>query len=304
MSHFLGHTARKSLGDVDVCAATPGFEDFLDVVTRAGSMRKAAVRLNVSPSSLNRQILALEQEIGSPIFERLPRNLRLTACGELIIAYARRTTREAQRLEAQLQDLKGLRRGEVSLATMAGLASNFLTGLAIQFQEQHPRVRLIFKRNSLVDIVAAVTAGEVDLGLAFGVRRDPAIRVILSIEARLGLVVAPSHPLASRSIVKLADCVAHPLILPDQSMVFRGILDDAFAKASLTVDPVIEATDFEMMKRFVILDRGVAFLNRINVDVELRRGELVFLPIREGHLLSQHLTLFQRERSAISTLAS
>ncbi len=276
----------------------------LDVVSRAGSMRKAAARLNVSPSSLNRQILALEREVEAPIFERLPRNLRLTASGELIIAYARRLTHDAERLEAQLQDLKGLRRGEVSLATMAGLASNFLTGLAIQFQERHPRVRLVFKRNSLNDILAAVTSGEVDLGLAFGVRRDPKIRLILSIETRLGLVVAPSHPLASRSVVKLVDCVAHPVNLSGASMVFRGILDEAFAMTSLNVDPVIEATDFEMMKRFVILDRGVAFLNRINVDFEVRRGELVFIPIREGHLLSQQLALFQRDRGVLSTVAS
>ena len=187
---------------------------------------------------------------------------------------------------------------------MAGLASNFLTGLAIDFQERHPRVRLVFKRNSLDDIMAAVNSGEVDLGFAFGVRRDPNIRVILSVETRLGLVVAPRHPLASRSLVKLADCVVHPLVLPGPSMVFRGILDEAFTKMSLAVDPVIEATEFEMMKRFVILNRGVAFLNRINIDVELRRGELVFVPIQEGSLLSQQLTLFQRERGVHSTLAS
>jgi DNA-binding transcriptional LysR family regulator len=285
-------------------ALQPRILKIVEEVVRTGSMRKAAGRLNVSPSSLNRQILALEQELGAPLFERFPRNLRLTASGELVIAFARRSAREAQRLEAQLEDLKGLRRGEVTLATMAGLASDFLTALAIEFQDRHPRVRLAFHRNSLDEIMSAVISGEVDLGLAFGVRRDPNIRVILSIEARLGLVVSPSHPLASRSVVKLTDCVLHPLILPGQSMVFRGILDEAFAKMAISVDPLIETTEFEMMKRFVMLNRGVAFLNRINIDIEQRRGELRFIPIQEGHLLSQQLTLFCRERGALSTLAS
>jgi DNA-binding transcriptional LysR family regulator len=285
-------------------ALEPRILKVLEEVARAGSMRKAAGRLNVSPSSLNRQILALEQELETPLFERFPRNLRLTASGELVIAYARRTTREARILEAQLEDLKGSRRGEVTLATMAGLASNFLTELAIEFQEHHPRVRLVFQRRSLEEITSGVISGEVDLGLAFGVRRDPNIRIILSIEARLGVVVAPSHPLARRSVVKLTDCVLHPIILPGRSMVFRGILDEAFAKMAISVDPLIETTEFEMMKRFVTLNGGVAFLNRINVDIEQRRGELVFIPIQEGNLSSQQLTLFCRERGALSTLAS
>src|SRR5579862_8524095 len=52
---------------------------YLDEVSRLGSIRKAAVRLNVASSAINRQILALENELGAPIFERMPRRLRLTA---------------------------------------------------------------------------------------------------------------------------------------------------------------------------------------------------------------------------------
>jgi len=163
---------------------------------------------------------------------------------------------------------------------------------------------VVARAGSMRKAAARLNVSPLDLGLAFGFRRDPNIREIVSIETRSGLVVAPSHPLASRSVVKLADCVGYPLILPGAGTVFRSVLDEAFAKTSLNVDPVIEATNFEMMKRFVILDRGVAFLNRINVDFELRRGELIFIPVRESHLLSEKLTLFQRERGALSTVAS
>src|ERR1700750_2052167 len=51
---------------------------YLDEVARLGSIRKAAARLNVASSAINRQILALEMELGAPIFERMPRRLRLT----------------------------------------------------------------------------------------------------------------------------------------------------------------------------------------------------------------------------------
>ncbi len=282
----------------------PRILQFLDEVARAGSMRKAAERLNVSASALNRQILALEADIGAPVFERLPRRLRLTATGELVVGYARRAIREMERLEAQFEDMKGLRRREVSVATMSGLASNFLTRLASEFQERHPHVKLRFETNKYPDLLAMVMAGDADLGFAFGLQPDPEIRVLAAVEMRLSAIVAPDHPLAKRTSVKLADCVGFPLILPVTSMVFRGILDEAFAKAAITVDPTIETNEFEMMKRFATMHRGVAILNPVNVDVERRRGELVSVPIRDSNLRSQTLSLFHRQRKPLSVQAS
>jgi DNA-binding transcriptional LysR family regulator len=61
------------------------FIRYFDEVARQGSIRKAADRLNVAPSAVNRQILKLEDELGAPLFERLPRGLRLTAAGEILI---------------------------------------------------------------------------------------------------------------------------------------------------------------------------------------------------------------------------
>ena len=54
---------------------------YLDEVARSGSIRKAADRLNVAASAINRQILSLEAELDTPLFERMPGGLRLTASG-------------------------------------------------------------------------------------------------------------------------------------------------------------------------------------------------------------------------------
>ena len=55
---------------------------YLDEVARAGSIRKAAERLNVSPTAVNRQILQLEEMLDVQLFQRLPRGMKLTAAGE------------------------------------------------------------------------------------------------------------------------------------------------------------------------------------------------------------------------------
>ena len=75
---------------------------YLDEVARLGSIRKASARLNVASSAINRQILALENELGTPIFERMPRRLRLTATGEVLIAHVRETLKGHARVESQI----------------------------------------------------------------------------------------------------------------------------------------------------------------------------------------------------------
>jgi Bacterial regulatory helix-turn-helix protein, lysR family len=72
---------------------------YIDAIARHGSIRKAAEALNVAPSALNRQVLDLEQDLGSALFERLPRGVRLTAAGEMFLAYARQAISELKALE-------------------------------------------------------------------------------------------------------------------------------------------------------------------------------------------------------------
>ena len=89
---------------------------YVDEVARTGSIRKAASHLNVAASAISRQILALETELGTPIFQRLPRKLILTAAGEVLVGHIRQTLKELTRAQSKIEELKGLRRGEITVA--------------------------------------------------------------------------------------------------------------------------------------------------------------------------------------------
>ena len=58
-------------------------------VARLGSIRRAAGQLNLTPSAMNRRLQELEAGIGTPLFERRPRGVRLTTAGEMFVRYAR-----------------------------------------------------------------------------------------------------------------------------------------------------------------------------------------------------------------------
>ena len=94
---------------------------YLDEVARRGSIRAAAGRLNVSSSAINRQILELENSLGAQIFHRLPKRLRLTPIGELLIAHVRQTLKDFERVQLRVDDMKSARTGDVTIATDLGV---------------------------------------------------------------------------------------------------------------------------------------------------------------------------------------
>ena len=91
---------------------------YIDEIARCGSIRLAAERLHVAASAVNRRLLDVEDELGTPVFERLPRGMRLTAAGERFLDRARNVLREleavhrtqiAHHLEKDLKSVRVLR---------------------------------------------------------------------------------------------------------------------------------------------------------------------------------------------------
>lgn len=102
------------------------FLHYIDEVARSGSIRQAAERLHVAASAVNRRLIDIEDELGAPIFERLPRGMRLTAAGELFIQYIRERGAALDQVRSAIEDLKGLRRGLVRITASQALAPEFL----------------------------------------------------------------------------------------------------------------------------------------------------------------------------------
>ena len=113
---------------------------YVDAVVRHGSIRKAAEGLAITPSALNRRILALEDELGVPIFERLGRGVRLSTAGELIVDVFRRQLAEVEQVKSQIADLSGMRRGHVTIACSQALLPYALPEQIETYQSRFPNV--------------------------------------------------------------------------------------------------------------------------------------------------------------------
>src|SRR5262249_44326042 len=107
---------RRGRGQGPSMIQPPRLYLYLDAVARAGSIRKAAEKLRVASAARTRRILDFEKEVGSPLFERLPRGVRLTAAGEVLIATIRRSLSDLAAAGSQIEQLRGLVRGSVRIA--------------------------------------------------------------------------------------------------------------------------------------------------------------------------------------------
>src|SRR5687768_7231126 len=106
------------------------------------SVSRASERLMVSQPAVSKQLKQLEQALGVPLFDRAPRGVRATQAGELLAGYARRIFGLADEAEQAVAELRGLRRGSLSIAAGTTIGVHLLPDVFVRFRQSHPGVRI------------------------------------------------------------------------------------------------------------------------------------------------------------------
>src|SRR5260370_2297499 len=204
---------------------------YVDEIARCGSIRRAAERLNVTASAVNRRVADLEEELGARLFERKPRGVRLTAAGELFVRYAREQATDVDRVKSQIEDLKGLRRGTVRIACSPPLPHEFLPAEIAAFRTLHPLVAFDVKVLDHERAINALATYDTDLVLVFRPPFLATFQPLMRLPQRLIALMAADHPLAGKRTVRLRDCAACPVALAQRSIVGRQLLPEVAARA-------------------------------------------------------------------------
>ncbi|MDR3523214.1 MAG: LysR family transcriptional regulator [Acetobacteraceae bacterium] len=277
---------------------------YFDAVRRAGSIRAAARRLNVASSAVNRQILALEAEVQSPLFDRLPSGLKLTAAGEILAHHVIGVLRDAERVQSELAALRGLETGHVEIVTLEGVCHRILPAAIATAHARSPRVTIGVGILGTEDIPRALAEGEAHLGLAFEVRRRPELRLIAARKFRIGAVVLPDSPLAREASLNVTGLRGHHLILPKSNFANRQQLHSALTPDEFAAGGRIEVGSIDLMKQLVLRGLGVGLMTMVGVEDDVETGRLVHVPLRQGRgFLESELGLYARADTALPLAA-
>jgi DNA-binding transcriptional LysR family regulator len=232
---------------------------YIEGIARAGSIRKAADDMNITASALNRRVQRFEEEFGCEIFERLPRGVRLNPAGEILMQHYRTQDSELRRVQSQVADLSGERRGHVAVACSQALIPYFLPAQIAAYRLDHPGVTfsvLVRDREAAEHDLATFSS---DLALVFEPVHMVDFEVLTRIPQVIHVMMRRDHPLASRPEVRLRDCLDHPHVLPTRLYGVRYLLELAAAQGSRPLRPIAESDSFDFMRHYVRHENAVAF---------------------------------------------
>ena len=272
-----------------------------DEVVRRGSIRKAAQALHLTAAAVHQQIMNLEEQVGTPLFDRLPRGMKLTTAGEIVIAAVRRGQRDFDNAMTQIEDLRSLRRGHINLAVSPSSAEHMVPEAIEAAIKSYPGITFSVRSGNGESILKWVETGEADIG--YGLRRKPPPGVVevRAFAQRLGLVAAPGHPLCELDRrPRLRDCLDYPLILMTPDTELRAMVDQIDHREQRKARPLVETSSVSMVRRLVANGLGIGFLIAENVAEDVEQGRLVWTPLSDAGAKS-FSCLYQRSDLTTTT---
>lgn len=260
-------------------------------VAASNSIREAADASNLTSSALNRRILELESELGAPLFERHARGTRLTSAGEIYLDYARRAVRDAESAQSHIDDLRGMRSGNINLSVVAVLANNRLMSTVTKFQEQFPKISFSITVAGSDDVVASVLSHQADLGIAFNLTTERDFHELAVQRYVMCAVMRSDHPCAGRTSISLGECASYPIAIADRSWGGRKLLDEYTSRTGFQLAAQVVSNSYEVLIAFVRRSNGLCFQIRAEQAREEDADGLVSIPVTEMATFARPMVL-------------
>ena len=248
--------------------------DVFAQIAASGSLTKAAVTLDTTPSAISRQLASLEKECGGRLFHRTGRGVALTELGLRILPRIQSLLRDADALTQEMKGSAGLLRGDVRLGLLAATAASLLPPLLAQLKAQHPGVMLRVLEGSSGQIDEWVASGHVDIalvarqGASFGPGEYP-------LATSLSCLVGPANdPLTQREHIDFTELHQVPLILAGLPNGMRKGLEQVARQMDVELCVAMEADSLLVQLAMVSSGCGYAILPAHAVNDGLKAGAL------------------------------
>lgn len=253
---------------------------FLEVVQR-GSITNAAKHLHVTASAVSRQILALEELLEAPLFDRLPRGMRPNPTGDLLAAHARRASLDAAAVISAIDSAQGMHQGHIRIACTSGFAIDFLPATMAEFRLISPGITFALQVEKPATISQRLLNGDVDIGLTYSRTAQKDIYVNYAQEGSVVVVMRPDHKLAKRKSLTLKQMHGHEIALPGPDNTVRQLFDIACSNRQLAFEPVLQCNEFETLLNFVQYGGGLTIAGTTSVIHRQLREPLHYVRLNE-----------------------
>jgi LysR family transcriptional activator of glutamate synthase operon len=255
---------------------------------------RAAAREHIAQPALSQQIRRLEEEVGLALVERTTRRVAITDAGELLVARARRILAEIDAAHFELQDLRGVHGGHVTVGAMHTMGPVDVALVLAIFHERHPGVELTVREQSSEELAEMLRVDELDLAFLSVTERIESHGLGLHqiVSEELVAVLPRDHPLGRRDRVRMAELAGDEFISYREGSRLRELLASASRRAGFEPRITLESNESQRIRRLVARGLGVAILPRSDA---VGPGADVAVATLVDPALSRDITLAWRE---------
>lgn len=252
-------------------------------VAEESGVSKGAERLHISQPAVSKQLAEFERAMGTLLFDRLPKGVRLTEAGRLLHGYARRLFAIEAEAERALRELRGVERGRLAVGASTTIGAYVLPSVLAAFHRAYPGVEIHLEIGNTDAIQEALEKGAIDLGFTEGAPPSENVEAIVFLEDELVAIAAPEYArrLLADGPLTIERLCEEPFLVRESGSGTRAVIEEALRQRELVARPAMTLGNTEAIKRVVVGGGGVALISRLTIREEEAQNRLVVLPLSD-----------------------
>ena len=272
---------------------------FVEVV-RQGGFSQAAQVVSLTQSTVSKAVKSLEDELGTPLFNRAGHKVELTAAGE--IAYRRALVLLSERSDmlAEINELLDLKRGRLRIGLPPVGCGVLFAAMFATYRKRYPQVDIELIEHGSKRLQECLEAGEVDLA-ALLIPMDEAFDYQAVRNEPLIVVLPAGHALSRRKRIDFTDLADSPFILFEAGFALNAKIMAACERKGVVPRVTARSGQIDFIVDLVAADLGVAFLPRMLAHKHQHAG-IALVPLDEPHT-DWHIALAWRANAHLPPAA-
>jgi DNA-binding transcriptional LysR family regulator len=235
----------------------------------------------VTPPAITIQVKQLEETIGIRLLVRDGNSIRLTDAGVSVFERAEKIFHEIHEMEGFLEDIATGKSGELRIGCPE-IPLKRLMPVIEAFKKTYPGIRIIIDQGSNADMVKSVQDHRNELAVIRYRPTNSRLKTKVIWTDEVGLIGSPKSIHVSASEISVTQLSEIPLILRREGSAVREVALEHLRKFKVTPLIAMESSSVNLLKEFVLRDKGVGFVERDAVNEELKKGALLAVRVLEG----------------------
>lgn len=273
----------------------------LEAVARNSSFTRASEELHLTQPAVSTQIKQLEQEVGMPLFEQMGKKIFLTEAGREMVAFSRDIAQQFRNIESVLDDMKGVKRGTLSL-TVTSTGKYFAPYLLAEFVKNHPGTQVHLEVTNREELVSQLQENIPDMAIMGTPPENLELTAQAFMQNPLVIIARPDHPLALASRIPLSRLADENFILRERGSGTRNAVERFFEARGVNLNTSMEMGRNEAIKHAVMAGLGLGIVSMHTLEFELALNRIAILSV-EGFPIMKEWYLVHRSGKRLSPIA-